>query len=190
MKLNTMRRQSAAKPVGHREWHEDREHKQHRETLARVKAFEGDVDKSAAEYLHDIGFASGQSGECNRELKDCVSEPRRILQRVLRQESLRSHIRVQVCLRESFRGLFRVWIRVRIRLCPHEERKRCATALRNQVGIDKRDCEEMRVPIAHNSDALNKSNASRMPSRRNQSNCGFWRMRCENQVLGSKSYSA
>ena len=124
MNLNTMRRQSAAKPVGRRQWHEDQEHKQHRETLARVKAFKGDVDKSVAEYLHDIGFASGQSGECNRELKDCASEPRRILQRVLRQESLRSHIRVQVCLRESFRGLFRVWIRVRIRLCPHEERKR------------------------------------------------------------------
>ena len=28
------------------------------------------------------------------------------------------------------------------------------------MGIDKRDCEEMRVPIAQNSDALNKSNAS------------------------------
>ena len=128
----------------HREWHEDREHEQHHKMLARVKEFDGDVDKLLAEYQHDIGIESGQPGECNQELKDCVSEPRRMLRRVPRQELLRMWFRVQVCLRDSLRGLFGVWIRVCIRLCLHKERKRYATALRNQLGIDQRDCEKMR----------------------------------------------
>ena len=38
----------------HREWHEDREHEQHREMLPRVKEFDGDVDKLLAEYQQDI----------------------------------------------------------------------------------------------------------------------------------------
>ena len=38
--------------------------------------------------------------------------------------------------------------------------KTLCTALRNQLVIDKRDCEKMRVPSAPNSVSLNKSNPS------------------------------
>ena len=158
--LDTVLRQSIAQPLWHRERHEGREHEQHREMLTRVKEFDGDVDKLLAEYQQDIGIESGQRGEFNQELKDCVAEPRRVSRREPRRESLRMWLRVPVCLRESLRGLFRVWIRVRRRVCLHAERKRCAMALGNQLSVDKRDCERMRVQVAHSSVALNKSNAS------------------------------
>ena len=57
--------------------------------LARVKEFDGDVDKLLAEYQQGIGIESGRSGEFNQELKDCVAELRRVSRRVQRQESLR-----------------------------------------------------------------------------------------------------
>ena len=71
-----MIRQSVAWPVWQREWHDDEEHEHHREMLARVREYDGDVDNLLAEYQHDIGIESGQPGKCNQELKDCVSEPR------------------------------------------------------------------------------------------------------------------
>ena len=74
-----------AQRVWHREWHEDREHEPHREMLTRVKEFDGDVDKLLVEYQQDIDIESGQPGELNQELKDCVDEPRRVSQRVPRQ---------------------------------------------------------------------------------------------------------
>ena len=74
--------------------------------LARVTEFDGDVDKLVAEYQQDIGIESGQPGQCNQELKDCVEVPR-VSRRVPRQESLRVWHRVQVCLRESLRGRIR-----------------------------------------------------------------------------------
>ena len=110
--LQVRRGQSVAQPVWLREWHEDLEYEQHREMLARVKEFDGDVDKLLAEYQQDIGIESGQHGEFNQELKDCVDEPRRVSRRVPRQESLRTWLRVQMCLRESLRKWIRVWIRV------------------------------------------------------------------------------
>ena len=88
------RGQSVAQPVWHREWHEDREYEQHLEMLARVKEFGGHVGKLLAEYQQDIGIESGQPGEFNQELKDCVHEPRRVSQRVPRRESLGMWLRV------------------------------------------------------------------------------------------------
>ena len=41
------------------EGHEDWEHEQHREMLARVKEFDEDVDKLLAEYQQDIGIEPG-----------------------------------------------------------------------------------------------------------------------------------
>ena len=76
--VNTMIRQSVARPVWQREWHEDEEHQHHRKMLARVKKYVGDVDKLLAEYEPHIGIESGRPGKCNQELKDRVSEPRRI----------------------------------------------------------------------------------------------------------------
>ena len=125
--------------------------------LARVKEFDGDVDKLLAEYQQDIGIETGQLGGVNLELKDCVDEPRRVSQRVPRQESLRIWLRVQVCLRESLRLWIRVWLRVWIRVCLHAEQKRRAMVLVNQLSVDKRDYERMRVQVAHNSVVLNKS---------------------------------
>ena len=46
--------------------------------LARVKEFDGDVDKLLAEYQQDIGIETGQLGGVNLELKDCAGEPRRV----------------------------------------------------------------------------------------------------------------
>ena len=66
-----------AQPVWHREWHEDREYEQHREMLARVKEFFGDVDKLLAEYQQavEIGIESPFlklefDQEFNQELSD------------------------------------------------------------------------------------------------------------------------
>ena len=101
--LQARRRQSVAQPVWHREWHE-----QHREMLARVKEFDGDVDKLLREYQQDIGIETGQPGEFNQELKDCVDESRRVSPRVPRQESFRLWLR---CVFGSRFGL-QVWIRV------------------------------------------------------------------------------
>ena len=56
--LDTMLRQSIAQPVWHRELHADWEYEQHREMLARVTEFDGDVDKLLAEYQQDIGIES------------------------------------------------------------------------------------------------------------------------------------
>ena len=73
--------------------------------LARGKEFDGDVDKLLAEYQQDINIGIESEflklefdQEFNQELKDCVDEPRRVSQRVPRQESLRMWLRVQVCL--------------------------------------------------------------------------------------------
>ena len=77
-----------------------------------MKEFVGDVDELLAEFQQDIGMESGQPGKLNQELKDCVDKPRRVSQRVPRQESLRMWFRIQVYLRESLR----VWIRVDSRM--------------------------------------------------------------------------
>ena len=86
--------------------------------LARVKEFVGDDDKLLAEYQQytdadidiDIDIESGQPGDFDQELKDCVEEPRRVLRRVLRRESpresLRARLRVQVCLQRVFKCVF------------------------------------------------------------------------------------
>ena len=131
--IHARRGRSVAQPVWHREWHEDQEHEQHREMLARVKQFDGDVDKLLAECQQGIGIGSGQPGEFNQELKDCVYEPRRVSQRVPRQ--LRIWLRVQVCLWESLRVWIRVWIRVCSQVCRHAERKRCDMVLVNQLRL-------------------------------------------------------
>ena len=44
--------------------------------------------------------------------------------------------------------------------CRHAERKRCDMVLVNQLRVDKRDCERMRVQVVHNRVALNNSMAS------------------------------
>ena len=85
--LNKLLRQLVALPVWHREWREDREREQHSEMLARVTEFSEDVDKLFAECKQNT--ESDQPDECNQELKDCVPEPRQILRRMSRQESLR-----------------------------------------------------------------------------------------------------
>ena len=109
--------------------------------LARVNEFNEDVDKSFAEDIE-----SRQPGECNQELKDCVTEPRRTLRRVQRQELLRSRVRVQVCLRGLFRVRIQMWMRVRL----HAERDCCVmgnqdqTQTQHQRSIDNRKCERMR----------------------------------------------
>ena len=89
-----------------------------RETLARVKEFDGDDDKLLVEYQQDIDIDIGIESklpklefdqEFDQELNDCVEVPRRVSRRVLRRESLReslrARLRVQVCLRESLRGV-------------------------------------------------------------------------------------
>ena len=121
--LNKLLRQLVALPVWHREWREDRDREQHSEMLARLKEFNEDVDKLFAECKQDT---ESDPDECNQELKDCVPEPRQILRRMSRQESLRMCLRVQVCFRESLRGLFRVWIRLRL----HAEREYRGTKIR------------------------------------------------------------
>ena len=100
--LNKLLRQLVALPVWHREWREDRDREQHSEMLARLKEFNEDVDKLFAECKQDT---ESDPDECNQELKDCVPEPRQILRRMSRQESLRMCLRVQVCFRESLRGV-------------------------------------------------------------------------------------
>ena len=162
--------QSVAQPVRHRERHQEQDRESHREKdremLARVKEFLGDDHKVLAEYQQDtdadidIDIESGQPGEFDQELKDCVEEPRRVSRRVQRRESLRMWLRVQVCLRESLRGSFRVWLRVWIRVCLHAERECCVMALGDQLRVDKCDCERMSVQIAHSSVARNKAIAS------------------------------
>ena len=153
--LNKLLRQLVALPVWHREWREDRDREQHSEMLARLKEFNEDVDKLFAECKQDT---ESDPDECNQELKDCVPEPRQILRRMSRQESLRMCLRVQVCFRESLRGLFRVWIRLRL----HAEREYCVmgnhdqTQTQHQRSIDNRNCKRMHVQIAHNSVALNE----------------------------------
>ena len=76
--------------------------------LARGKDLDGDSE-SLVEYQQDrdtdddmnMDSETDQLGEFNQELKDCVAEPRRVSRRVLRRESLRAWLRVQVCLLES-----------------------------------------------------------------------------------------
>ena len=168
------RGQPVAKPLTQSVRHRDREHDQHSEMLARVKEFDGDNDKLLVEYEQDtdtdadtdmdMDTESDQPGEFNHDLKDCVDELRRVPRRVLRRESLRESLRawlrVQVRLRESLQGSFRVRVRVCIQVCLHAERGCCVRALRNQLRVDSRDCERMRVQMAHTTGALNKTNAS------------------------------
>ena len=132
-----------------------------RETLARVKEFDGDDDKLLVECQQDIDIDTSIESklaklEFDQELKDCVAESRRESLR----ESLRAWLRVQVCLRESLRGSFRVWRRVCIQVCLHAERECCVSAVVNQLRVDNRDSERMRVQIAHTSVAVIKANAS------------------------------
>ena len=47
-----------------------------------------------------------------------------------------------------------------LRVCLRAERERCAIALGDQLSVDNRDCERMRVKIADTSVALNEANAS------------------------------
>ena len=47
-----------------------------------------------------------------------------------------------------------------LRVCLRAERERCAIALGDQLSVDNRDCERMRVQIADTSVALNEANAS------------------------------
>ena len=156
MEQDVRERDAGCKPVWHREWHEDQDHEKHSEMLARVNEFNEDVDKLFAEYQQDI--ECGQLGECNQELKDCVTEPRRTLRRVQRQELLRSRVRVQVCLRGLFPVRIRVWMRGRL----HAERDCCVmgnqdqTQTQHQRSIDNRKCEMMRVKIFHTSTTLNE----------------------------------
>ena len=107
------RGQPADKPVTRSVRYRDREHDQHREKdremLARGKELDGDNDKLLVEYQQDTDTdddmekdsETDQLGEFNQELKDCVDVPRRVSRRVLRRESLRAWLRVQVCLRVS-----------------------------------------------------------------------------------------
>ena len=134
--------------------------------LAQGKEFDGDVDKLLAEYQQDIsiGIESeflklDSDQEFNQEHKYCVDEPRRVSQRVPRQESLRMWLRVQVCLWESLRVWIRVWIRSCIQVCRHAERKLCDIVQVNQLRVCKRDCERMRVHVVHNRVVLNNSSA-------------------------------
>ena len=68
--------------------------------LARGKELDGDNDKLLVENQQDpdtyadmnMDHEADQPGDFNQELKDCVAEPRR----VLRRESLRAWLRVQV----------------------------------------------------------------------------------------------
>ena len=120
--------------------------------LARVTEFDGDVDIGIESKLPKLEF--------DQELKDCVAESRRVLRRESPRESLRAWPRVQVCLRESLQGSFRVWIRVCIQVCLHAERECCVRAMVNQLRVDSRDCERMQVQMAHTSVALDKANAS------------------------------
>ena len=57
--LQARRGQSVAQLVWHREWHQDREFQ--REMLARVKEFDGDVDKLLVEYQQDVDIAWSQN---------------------------------------------------------------------------------------------------------------------------------
>ena len=123
-----------------------REHDQHREDrekLARGTELDGNNEKLTVEYQPESDTGDDQPGEFNQELNDCVAEPRRVSRRVLRRASLRLWLRVQVCLRES-----------------HAERECCVRVLGNQLSVDNRDCERMRVQMVHTSVALEKSNAS------------------------------
>ena len=137
------RGQPADKPVSRSVRHGDRED-QHREMLARRKEFDGDNNKFLVEYQQDIDIGNESElpkldpGGFNQELKD----PRR----VLRRESLRTWLQIQVCLRESPQGAVRVWIQVCFQVCLHRD-------LVNQLRVDSRVCHRMRV-------ALDKSNAS------------------------------
>ena len=45
-------------------------------------------------------------------------------------------------------------------MCLHTERECCVIALGDQLSVDNRDCERMRVQIAHTSVALNEATAS------------------------------
>ena len=130
---------------------------------------DGDNDKLLVEYQQDIDIYIGIESKLpkldfdqvfDQKLKDCVEVSRRVSGRVLRRESLRAWLRVQVCLPESLRGSFRVWLRVCVQVCLHAERECCVKALGNQLRVDKNDCKRMRVQIAHTSVALNKANTS------------------------------
>ena len=82
-----------------------------------------------------------------------------------------------------------------IQVCLHKERECCVRVLGNQLRVDNRDCERMRVQTVHTRVALNKSNAvfhtqrtvarNAAKTKRNE----LW-MRCENQVMESKKESA
>ena len=122
-------------------------------TLARVKDFDGD----------ELTLATSQNSPCWSLIRS-FEVPRRVSRRVLRRESLRESLRawlrVQVILRESLRGSLRVWLRVCIQMCLHSERECCVRALGNQLSVDNRDCERMRVQIPHTRVARNTANTS------------------------------
>ena len=129
--------------------------------LARVKEFGGDDDKLSAEHQQDIDIDIGIESthpklevdqEFDQELKDCV-EVARVSRRVLRRESLRESLpawlRVQVCLPETHRRSFRVWLRVCVQVCLHAERECSVRALGNQLSVDTCDCEDARSDCPH-----------------------------------------
>ena len=114
-----------------------------------MKEFDGNVDKLVAEYQHDTGIETRQPSECNQELKDCASDPRRMLQRVLRQDLLRSRIRVQGCLRESLREWIRVCLRAE-REC-YVVRDQDQNQIQDQPNVDNGDCareQTVRISVA------------------------------------------
>ena len=98
------RGQPVDKPVTRSVRYRDREHDQHREMLARGKEFDGDNDKLLVEYQQDIDIGNEselpkldqQLGDFNQELKD--------MRRVLRRESLRTWLPIQMCLQQSPQG--------------------------------------------------------------------------------------
>ena len=182
------RGQPVAKLVTQSVRHRDRGHHQHREKdrgmLARVKELVGDDDKLLVEYQLDIDIDIESElpklefdQEFDQELEDCVEVPRRVSRRVLRlaslRESRRAWLRVQVCLR----GSFRVWLRVCIHVSTRRARMLCHGS--GESRVDNRDCKRMRLQIAHTSVALNKANASAHSvssttplTRTTQSRCG------------------
>ena len=89
-----------ARPVWHLLWHEDWEHEQHREShrerdremLARVKEFDGDVHIGIESKLPKVEF--------DQELKDGVTESRRVLRRESYENRFERGLEFK-CLRES-----------------------------------------------------------------------------------------
>ena len=148
--------------------HRDRDHDQHREKelemLARGKKLDGDNDKLLVEYQEpdtdadmNMDSETDQPGEFNQELKDCVatSIATSAVTRIASSVASRSSVSSRVTSRSV-----RVWIRVCIQVCLHAERECCVRVLGNQLRVDNRDCERMRVQMVHTSVAPDKSNAS------------------------------